>query len=176
MNKYYLIVPIVMMATFAFFYNGAKKDIAQKLADKQTVIQAQQKKEADEKKRIEEIAQKEAIAKQAQRDADEAEKIRKKEQKYNDDMAKLEAETKGYLAESDRLTKEINQLEIALLNARSQRDKTGSEAFTLSKKVEEAKVSRRSAELEIQRLIEMLRTRTSTSSLAVIPPPPPSKK
>lgn len=176
MNKYYIIVPIVLLATFGFLYRGAYQDINTKIAQKKAEAAAKVAAEEANKKRIEEIAQKEAAAKQAERDAAEEAKRAKKEKEYADNMAKLENDTKGYLADSDEYTKEINKLEIALLNARSARDKTASEAFELSKKVEAAKVSRRSAELEIQRLIEMVRTKTSASPLAIIPPPPSAKK
>jgi hypothetical protein len=176
MNKYYLIAPLVLLTVFVYFYRGAKDDMAHA---QEVRIAAENTKKADEAARkllIEKKAQEEAIERQKQREADEDAKRLKKEKEYNDNMARLESDTKGLLAESDKFTKESNELEIALLNARSQRDKASRDAFELSKQVELAKVSRRSAELEIQRLIEMIGVKTSTSSLAVLPPPPPVKK
>lgn len=175
MNKFYVITPIVLLIIFVFFQRGAKSEI-DKHKDEQVATAIAEK--AAEKARLQEIEKKasaEAAERQAKRDAEEEARRKKREKDYLDAMDKLASDTAVIQADADKYTKEINKLEIDLLNARSQRDKTSKEAFDLSKEVEMAKVSRRSAELEIQRLIEMIGSKTTASPLAIIPQAPAKK-
>lgn len=176
MNKFYLITPIVLLTVFVIFQRGAKSEIEQHKAQQEATAKAEKAAEEARRLEIEKKASAEAADRQAKRDAEEEAKRKKREQDYLDAMAKLASDTAAIQTDSDKYTKEINKLEIDLLNARSQRDKTSKEAFDLSKEVEMAKVSRRSAELEIQRLIDMVGSKATSSPLAVIPTPPPAKK
>jgi hypothetical protein len=47
--------------------------------------------------------------------------------------------------------------------------------FAAAAKVEMAKIDRNNAELEIQRMYEMVAQKVDESSLAKLPPPPPAK-
>lgn len=176
MNKYYFIIPAILLGGFIFLYRGARVEMIAK--HKAELAQAQAKKDADDKKQreIEEIAQKDALKRQEERAKEEQAKQEKKEKAYNDAMASLKKETDDYAAQLAKLTKEAAALEVALINGRILRDKTNRESFELSKQVELSKIGRRSAELEIQRLIEMVGTRAGSSSLAAMPPPPPAPK
>jgi len=176
MNKYYFIVPALLMGGFIFLYRGATDEMKRK--DDQHKAEVAAKVAADETHRIEveKIAQADAAKRQAEREKEDQAKQAKKEKDYNDAMAKLKKETDGYSSEADKLAKESADLEIALVNARTLRDKTNRESFELSKQVELAKINRRSAELEIQRLIEMVGNKAGSSTLAAMPLPPPAKK
>lgn len=175
MNKYYLIVPAVLLGTFLFFYNGALKEMAAKeaakTAEKAAIKAADDKRKAE----IEAKATADAKRRQEERDAEERARAEKKEKDYLDAMKKLKDESDNYSAESDKLAKEGADLEIQLSSLRTQKEKSTREVFELAKQVELAKVSRRTAEIEIQRMVEMLGTKAGASTLATMPPPPATK-
>jgi chromosome segregation ATPase len=175
MNKYYLIVPAILLGTFLFFYNGALKEMAAKeaakTAEKAAIKAADDKRKAE----IEAKAAADAKRRQEERDAEERTRLEKKEKEYQDAMKKLKDEADNYSAEADKLAKEGADLEIQLGTLRTQKEKTTREVFELAKQVELAKVNRRNAEIEIQRMVEMLGTRAGSSSLATLPPPPTTK-
>lgn len=176
MNKFYFIIPAVLMVGFIFLFRGADAEMVAKEMKHKADIKAAQETEEKTRKEKELISQIDAEKRQQERLKEEAAKAAKKEKDYNDAMAKLKKETDGYAADVTRLSKEAADLEIALLNGRIARDKLNRESFELSKQVELAKISRRSAELEIQRLIEMVGSKAAASSLAAMPPPPPAAK
>lgn len=176
MNKYYFIVPALLLGGFIFLYRGATEEMTRKEENHKREVAAAKAEEDARRKEVELRAQADAEKRQKDREKEEEAKRVKKEKDYNDAMAKLKHESDGYAAEAAKLSNEANQLEIALVNGRILRDKTSRESFDLNKQVELAKINRRSAELEIQRLIEMVGTKASTSTLAAMPPPPPPAK
>lgn len=173
MNKYYFIIPAFLLGGFIFLYRGALSEMKHK--EETQLAQKAADKAAEDARRIEVEKRAQADAEKRQKDREilEQEKLAKKEKDYNDAMAKLKHETDGYVAESNKLTKDVADLEVALTKGQALRDKTNLEAFELSKQVELSKINRRSAELEIQRLVEMVGTKAST--LAAMPPPPLKK-
>jgi ABC-type Na+ efflux pump permease subunit len=176
MNKYYFIVPALLLGGFIFLYRASSAEMEIKEAKHKTEIAA--KKAADEKQRLdnEKQAQEDAEKRQKEREKEELAKLQKKEKEYNDIMTRLKNESDALDAENAKLTKESSELEIALINGQILRDKTNRESFELNKQVELAKINRRGAELEIQRLIEMVGSKASTSTLAAMPAPPPVPK
>lgn len=175
MNKYYLIVPAILLGAFLFFYNGALHEMeakeAAKMAEKAAIKAADDKRKAE----IEAKAAADAKRRQEERDAEELARLEKKEKDYQDAMKKLKDESDNYSAEADRLAKEGADLEIQLSALRTQKDKSSRETFELAKQVELAKIGRRNAEIEIQRMVEILGTKAGASSLATLPPPPATK-
>ena len=176
MNKYYLIAPVALLLAFLFTpsvgYFSAQKQIAAKV-EAEANRKAEQKAAEDARKaEIEKKATADAQKRQAERDAEDLAKLQKKEKDYADAMNKLKEETAGYSADTDKLVKENAELEIQLGNLRNQKEKTNRETFELAKQVELAKISRRNAELEIQRMIEMVGNKVGASTIAQIPVPP----
>ena len=173
MNKFYFIIPVVLLGGFIFLYRGAVDEMNIKEAATKAQIAAAKAEEDAHRHEVEQKAIVDAEKRQKEREKEESAKQAKKEKDYNDAMAKLKHETDGYAAESSKLTKDVADLEVALTNGRTLRDKTSLESFELSKQVELSKINRRRAELEIQRLIEMVGTKAST--FAAMPPPPVKK-
>jgi preprotein translocase subunit SecF len=174
MNKFYFGIPLVLLVAFAFVYRGAVEEMDRKEA----TIKAQQAQEkaAQEahRKEMEAIAQKDALKRQQEREAEEHAKAEKREREYQDAMRKLKDEADGYSKEADKYAKEAAELEIKLGEARILKDKTTREVFDLQKQVELAKIQRRNAELEIQRMVEMVGQKAT--AMAAMPPPPPAPK
>lgn len=178
MNKSYFIVPIVLLALFAFLYRGALQDmdLKQKNLEEQAArIKAEEKMKKDE---IEAKANADAQRRQEQRAADDLAKEQKKQREYDDVMKKLKDESTDYATQSATFAKDAAALEIQITQTRNEREKLNREALELSKQVELAKINRRNAELEIQRMIDMVAKKLNDSAIATPPPPPlaPAKK
>lgn len=173
MNKFYVIVPVVLLGVFAFFYNGATKEMAQKEANRIAKIKAKEDEEKTRKDAIEKKAQAEALERQQKREADDKAKEAKKEKDYQDAMAALKREADDYASQTTKLTKEASDMEAEILRVRDTKERLARESLELSKQVELAKINRRTAELEIQRMIDMVGRKLNESSIATPPPPPP---
>ncbi|HVU18148.1 MAG TPA: hypothetical protein VHD32_14575 [Candidatus Didemnitutus sp.] len=173
MNKYYVIVPAALLIGFIFVYRGAVKDMEEREAHLHQVAEAKKADEEHHRQELEKKAAEDAAKQQKIRDEEERAKLAKEEHDYQTAMNTLKTEADGYASEGDKLTKESNQLEIDIAKSRELRDKTTNEAFDLSKQVELEKINRRNAEMEIQRLIEMVGKKASDSTLTAMPPPPP---
>ena len=152
MNKFYVITPLVLCALFGVYYFN--------FAQEQQIKEAQKKKEVAAKI-AEEKRKKDDIEAKARADADERTRKREEEtaKKEADRRAKWDAQgqeiadaTKKYTAQAEASAKQ--------------------ESFELLKKVELARIDKRNAELEIQRIHAMVAKRATESSAAQLPPPP----
>lgn len=176
MNKFYFIVPGALLLGFLFVYNGAMKEMTEKENRKQAEIAAIKAEDDRRRADLDRKATEDAQRRQAEREAEEKAKADKREKDYTDAMTLLKNEADKYASEADAAAAEAAKLEIELANLRTQREKTNREAFELSKQVETAKIARRTAELEIQRMVDMVAQRIGASSFAAMPPPPPPAK
>lgn len=176
MNKFYIIVPVVLLGVFLFFYNGALKDMAAKEAVKKEEVAKVKAAEDARRIEIEKKAAEDSRRRQAEREAEDRAKEQKKIKEYEDAMRQLKDETDKYLAEADKNQKDANALELQLNDLRTLKEKTNRESFELAKQVELAKIARRNAELEIQRMVDMVAQRVGASSFAAMPPPPAPAK
>ena len=172
MNKAYLIAPLILLAAFGFFYTTALKEMRLKEKQKAESV-ARLKAEEDNRKRIvEEKATADAQKRQAQREAEDKAKEEKKQKEYNDALTKLKDEANDYATQADKFTKEAADLDSQITAARVNREKLNRDTLELTKQVELAKISRRNAELELQRMVEMVARKLSENAIAVPPPPP----
>jgi chromosome segregation ATPase len=173
MNKSYLIVPVILLAIFGFSYNGALKDMQAK--EDANHAKAAAKKAEDDKHKAEVEAKATADAKkhQEERDAEDRKKQEKKQADYDDAMKKLRDEANDYVAQAEKFGKEAADLELQISQGRNEKERLTRETLELAKAVELAKISRRNAELEIQRMVDMVGKKLNDSSIATPPPPPP---
>jgi len=178
MNKSYLIVPVILLAVFGFSYNSALKDMQAK--EEANHAKAMEKKKAEDAHKAEVDARATADAKkhQEERDAEDRKKQEKKQADYDDAMKKLRDEANDYAAQVDKLGKEAADLEKQISDGRNEKERLNRETLELAKAVELAKINRRNAELEIQRMIDMVAKKLNDSSIAAAPPlsPPPVAK
>ncbi len=177
----YLIFPSVMLAGFLVIYFSHAKEAEEKEARHIAQV-AKEKSDAEEKKKVAETKAREDAKKRAdERDAEERKKEEEKAAKQAADDKKVRDATAEYTAKAAASTKEATALEAELDRLRKEKDKTSRETFELAKQVELARIARRNAELEIQRMTEMISRRASDSSLTrppviPVPPPQPAKK
>jgi len=167
----YVVTPGIMFGIFLFFYNGAVKEMHAKEARQAAEKAAKDKVEADRKAEIEKKALADAEKRQREREAEEAKKASEKEAAYNNVMKQLATDTADENAQADKIAKDVGNLEISITQARSDKEKLNRETFDLAKEVELAKVNRRNAEIELQRMVEIAGKKVADSSVAVLPPP-----
>ena len=175
----YLIFPGLALAGFLVFYISHKEAAEQK--ERAHVEQvAQEKAAADAKKKVAEAKAREDAKKRAdERDAEEKKKEDEKAAKQAADDKQVRDKTTEYLAKGAAAEQDVKKFEAELDRLRKERDKTSRESFDIAKQVELARVARRNAELEIQRMTEMVIKRASDSSLTrppvIMSAPTPAK-
>lgn len=171
----YLIFPGVMLGIFLVVYLSHKEKAEEKERVHIAEV-AKQKAEAEEKKKVAEArAREDARKRQEERDAEERRKEAEKAAKQAADDKKVADQTTEYTAKGAAAAKKVAALEIELDRLRKEKDKTSRETFDLAKQVELTRIARRNAELEIQRMTEMVARRAADSSLTrppTLPPPP----
>ncbi len=177
MNKSYIIVPLIALGIFVFFHNDfSKKDAIKKEAEMVEKLAEEQRK-ADEKAAAERQSKEEAAKRTAEREADEAAKIADREAKWKaagDEIAQYTAKAK---ATSDKHQANINELELKLTSLRKSREDIKQQVYDGMKNVESARIAKRNAELQVQRMAQMVTQKAETSVLVKKPilPPPPAK-
>ena len=169
MNRYYIIVPVVLMAIFVFFERGASKEA--KIFEQQKIELAQKKKDEElaKKKELERKAQIDSDKRNAERIAEEKVKAQKKKDEYDAKIQKMKDDLKRYTDDVDLNNKLVVKLEADLAQKRDLRERENRNVFELAKKVEISKKMRRDAELEVQRYNEMLSNSASESVLTKAP-------
>ena len=175
----YLIIPAFLLVAFLFTpglgYFAAQKEIDEIEASRKAEITRQQKEEQAKREEIQKKAEADALARQQERDEEERKKAEAKEKAYQDAIDKLNADIAEYSGDADKYSKQVNDLELQLAKLRDQKEDLNRETFDLQKKVELAKIERRTAEMEVQRMVGMVATKLDTSPLLTPPPPPPAK-
>lgn len=170
----YLIFPSVMLAGFLVIYFSHREEAEAKERAHVTLV-AKEKSDAEEKKRVAETkAREDARKRQEERDAEEKKKADEKAAKQAADDKKVRDQTAEYTAKAEAAAKQVSSLEAELDRLRKEKDKTNRESFELAKQVELARIARRNAEMEIQRMTEMVARRAAESSLTRPPALPPA--
>lgn len=176
MKKFYALVPLVLMALFVVYYMSFSKTYAEREAEQAAEKQRIADAEAEKKAEAERVAKADADRRTAERAAEEARKEAEKRKKWEDQGREIADATARFNTEADKFAKQSAELEIELLNLRGQKEKAGREAFDLAKRVEEARIAKRNAELEIQRMTEMIARRAAESSMAQVAATAPAGK
>jgi len=176
MNKFYFILPVVLLIAFGvYFVKVAQPEMAAKvLADQKRVAEEKAVEDAH-RKEIETKAQEDARKAQATRDEKERQRQEKAQQDKDEQDRKVLDETTKYEKEAATLSKQIADLEIEAANLRTKREDMNREVLDLAKNVELTKINRRNAELEIQRMYDIVAQKVAASSLTQMPPPVPAK-
>tara|TARA_B110000459_G_C16290930_1_gene350481 strand:- start:48 stop:593 length:546 start_codon:yes stop_codon:yes gene_type:complete len=176
MNKSYIIVPLIALGIFGFLHNDfSKKDAIKQAAEHAAEVAAKQLK-ADEKAEAERLSKEEAAKRTAEREAVAAKKIADRDAKWKasgDEIAQYDAEAQ---ATADTHQAKINELELKLGALRKDRETLKQETYDGLKAVESARIAKRNAERQVQRMAQMVTQKAETSVLVkkpILPPPPP---
>jgi hypothetical protein len=176
MKKWLYVITVgSMLAVFLFFYFGYRKsaEIKEKLHKEQ--VAQQQKAEADRKALIEQKAREDAAKRAAERAAADAKKEADRLAKWEADNRKIQELTDAANAKADAYSKQISNLEIELNTLRTTKERMNREAFDFAKKIEQARIDKQNAEMEIQRMTDMIAKRAAESTLTRMPPAPAGK-
>ncbi|MBI5382025.1 MAG: hypothetical protein HZA31_09020 [Opitutae bacterium] len=173
----YFIAPAVGLGVFLFFYYAHVEEAGKRLAAKKVEIEKRDAEEAAKKKALEERARQDADRLAAERAKEEAKKLAERVAAQAAEDKKVKDATDLALGECDKYTKEIARMERELSDLRAKKEKTTREFLEISKQLELAKIARRNAELEVQRMTEMVATKAAESAMAkFVPPPAPVAK
>jgi hypothetical protein len=174
MNKFYVLLPAVLLITFGVYYTKVAKPqmAAQALAEEQRIARDKDD-ETRKKVDIDRKAQEDARARQAEKDKKDRERQEKARLDKEEQDRKIRDETAKFENEAARFTKQIADLEIEIAKLRNRRDQMNGEVLEVAKKVELTKIERRNAELEIQRMYDIVAQKVAASALAKAPPPLP---
>jgi len=165
----YFIVPFVMLLVFTFFYLAHSKEAEIKERARKEQIAVEKQKEEERKAMIEEQARQDAAKRSAEREAEAAAKEAERIAKWEAEGREIQETTDGYNAEADKLSREISALEIQLDNLHKAKEALNGEVLALSKQVEQGRIDKRNAELEIQRKTENVIMRAEKSGMAQMP-------
>jgi DNA polymerase II small subunit/DNA polymerase delta subunit B len=176
MNKFYVIFPAVLLIAFAVYYTQIAKPemadqdrrAAQKVADQQVVDEAR-------RKEIEAKAQVDAQEQQKARELKDHEKQEKARLDREEQDRQIATETAKFESEATSLSKQIADMEKQIVDLRNKREDLSREVFDAAAKVELAKIERRDAELEIQRMYAKVAQTVKDSFLTKLPDATPPK-
>jgi len=170
MNKLYLIIPLILTVAFGGIYMQHTKTAAAKA---QQILTAKAKADAEV------AAQKAEAERQAKADADkrESDRIAEEKKKEADKRAKWDAEslriatdTATFTATAAEHLATVKKLEAQLDALRAEKDVSTKANFGSARDVELARIEKRTAELEIQRLVEMVARKSGTTAGIVFTP------
>lgn len=171
----YVTFPVAMMVLFLLFYMQDSKRLD--ALEKQREAAVAEKRRADDEQRAE--LQRKAKAESDRRAAEQAAAAAQKEAdriaKWNADTDKIKAQIASANAESADQAAKAKELQDQLDVLQKSREQKSREAFDLTRAVEAARVDQENAELENQRMIEIIANKASQSAMANYTPPPPAK-
>lgn len=171
----YFIAPVIMLVIFTFFYFAHADEVAKLEVIRKEKAELAAQAEAERKAQIEEEARIDAEERAAERLAKAAQKEADRIAKWEKETAEIKQETAAHKAEADKHAAKIAALEIELDSLRKATAKANAEELALAKRVEDARIAKRTAELEIQRKTEMMIRTAERSAVAQMPPPPETK-
>lgn len=156
MNRFYLIIPVVLLALFGgVYWNHIGHSKAESRAKAAAAFEAKAAEEA-KKAEAERKAREDAEKRSADRLAEEKKKEADKLAKWEADNAQIAADTERYETQVKTLAAEAAALEKQIADVRTAKQLQGKENFELAREIELARIAKRNAEMEIQRTTEML--------------------
>jgi hypothetical protein len=168
-NKLYVFVPLILLVAFGGVYVMHSKDSAAKAVAAAAETERAAAVEAAKKAEAERQAREDAERRSAERLAEEKRKEDERAARWEAASQQIADDTAGFLAQAERHFAEVRALEARLAALRSERDRASQAAFDLAKEVEAARIAKRNAELEIQRLVEMTARRAGTTLAGTSP-------
>jgi len=170
----YVLCPVVLLGIFIFYYSLKSAEVEAHEKAKAEQVAAQKAADAAARHEIEEKARLDAAKRAADRAAEAAKKEAAKAAKYNDYMTKLRDETDAANAQVADLTDKIAQLQLKLDALQKAKEDANQSSFDIEKQIELAEVEKGNADLQSERMVEMIANRADKSFMTKLPPPPPS--
>jgi hypothetical protein len=171
MKRLYLLIPLALLGLFAVPYaahlrHAAQDALARAATTAWQQADAEKERQAAELKARADADQRAAARLSAETQADEA-----KRAQWDADGRRIAADTASYRDTAAKLDAEVADLQSQLESSRARRAKLADDAFATAKAVELARIDKRNAELEIQRLTAMLARQAAGAELPPLPAP-----
>ncbi|HXA15123.1 MAG TPA: hypothetical protein VNW23_08355 [Opitutaceae bacterium] len=171
MNKFYLLVPVILLALFVAYYSQFSKQ-QDLIKQQQQQVEEQKKIDDDNAKKIaSEKAAKDALIREQHQREEEARLEADHLSKWKNSIDKIKAETAQLQQDADAFAKQAADLEIELDSLQTTHETASRDLFDLQKQIELAKIDRRIADMEIQRTYDQVLQRVAASSMTYTPPP-----
>ena len=166
MNKFYIIIPAILLTLFGGIYWQHSQEATQAAREKATAT-AQAKIDADNKKsEAERVAREDAGKREAVRAAEEKKKETEKRAKWDSDSVRIAEDTARYTAKAAEISAQVKLLEKQLADLRTAKKTANDEVFAAAHEAELMLIQKRTAELEIQRMTEMVARKAGNTTLA----------
>lgn len=164
---FYFIVPLIGLTIFLFYYFAFAEEAQKKEVARKAEIARKVKEEDDRKKVLEEKARLDAEKKAKERADAEAAKELERVTKWSDAGKKIQDETDDANKAISELTAKIGGQEKELAELRRKKETANRNLIETARQVELAKIARRSAEIEIQRMTSFLVKKAEDTALSV---------
>lgn len=170
----YVIFPGIALVIFIVFYRASQNELEIAEAKRKAVVAEQ--KAADEAKKQEAEQKAAADAKKHEQDrlADEAKAEADKQAKYEADLNRIKTDTTKTAASVTRYASHVSEMEIELDTLHKKKEAATRDEFETEKQVELAEIQRRTAELDSQRMVEMIAKKADASALTKGAPASPA--
>lgn len=163
MNKLYLIVPIVLTLAFSAIYTSHSKQAAAKAEIARVAYEQAEADALARKQEAERQAREDADRRTTERLAEERKKEEEKRVRWEAAGREIAADTASYEAQATKSAGEVKALEGKLAELRIQKEAASQAEFDHALEVERERVRKRNAELEIQRLVEIVARKGGTT-------------
>lgn len=168
MKAFYYVFPLVLLAGFSAYFwqfNTASEAAAKVAAEKAAIAKSEEEaKKKAEAMKAREDSEKRTAARLAEEKAREDEKVGR----FETETKRLVDEATGYKNEVDALTAEIRELEAKLASLKNDKDTKSRALLAAARDVENAAIEKYRAEMEIQRMNELLVRKAAGTSLVKI--------
>jgi len=169
----YFVIPVIMLVGFVFIFLAHEEEMKAREEEGARIVAERLTEEKKQKEIAEAKARESARIAQEERAAKEAKKVADRLARQQAIDREIKEATDSALADLNRSQKKVESLEAEFDRLKKERDRLSRETFDLAKQVEAAAVAKRNAELEEQRLVEMIVRRSGQSTMVRMPPPPP---
>jgi hypothetical protein len=163
MNRFYLIVPVILLGVFGGVYWKHSQTAANESARRAAETDRIKDDELAKKTEAERVAKADAARRSAERETEEQKKEADKQARWAAEGKRIEEETARFADRIKELTEQTAHTEAELATLRAARTQVDRENFELAREVELARIAKRNAELEIQRAVDVVAERASRS-------------
>jgi len=168
MKRFYFIFgfPVILLVVFSGVYWQFSKASDEAEHVKQAQVAKQKAADEQKKKDEENKARQDTEKRMAERAAEEKKKEDERIAKWEAESKRINDESQGYATQVAASTKEIADLTKELADLRQAKEAKTRELLNSASEAELAAIAKRSAELEIQRMTEMVARKVASSQLA----------
>jgi len=170
MSKYlYIIIPIVFMGLFAGYYVVETKKMEVIRLEREAKAKADAEEAARKQDELRKRSAEEARIAAEKRAADQKAKDDAKEATYQEGLQKIRNERDKYIADQNKYKEEIAVLEKELADILADIEKLSRESVTMNQSIVAALIERQNAEMEVQRLANVVARHATDSPMTRLP-------